>query len=122
VIIGGAKLLDSTVLAHKVVEILTDKKAIDTVLLDVRKVSLLADYFIISTGEVERHLDALLEEVGRALKAEQTLPLHTEGAAGSGWILMDYGEVIVHLLSPKMRAYYRLEELWKDARMVVRVQ
>jgi len=97
-------------------------KAVDTLLLDVRDVSLLADYFIITTGEVDRHIQALADDISRSQKAEGILPLHVEGDASSGWVLLDYGEIIVHLLSPSMRQYYRLEEFWKDAHVVVRMQ
>ena len=114
--------LDSTELAHKVIDVLLDKKGIDTLLLDVRGISLLADYFIISTGEVERQIKSMSEDVSRHLKKQGVLPSHIEGDAASGWVLMDYGEVVVHLFSPEMRDYYRLEELWRDARVVVRVQ
>ena len=118
----GEIIRDSTELAHTIVDILLDKKGIDTLLLDVREISLLADYFIISTGEVDRQIKAMSEEISQALKAEYVLPLHIEGDAESGWVLMDYGEIVVHLLSPDMRSFYRLEELWKEARVVVKVQ
>lgn len=114
--------LASTDLARKIVNILLDKKGIDTLLLDVREISLLADYFILSTGDVERQLKAMSGDISQTLKGDRVLPLHIEGDAASGWVLMDYGEVVVHLLSPEMRTFYRLEELWKDARVVVRVQ
>ena len=104
------------------VDVLADKKANDTLLLDMRDVSLLADYFLISTGEVDRQIEAMADELSHTLKREGVLPLHVEGEASSGWVLMDYGEVIVHLFSPPLRAYYRLEEFWKDAKVVVRVQ
>ena len=99
-----------------------DKKGSDTLLLDVREVSLLADYFVISTGEVERQLKAMSQELSAELKQQGVLPLHVEGDASSGWILMDYGEVVIHLFAPAVREFYRLEDLWKDARVVVRVQ
>lgn len=109
-------------MAHDIVHRLSDMKAVDTLLLDVRKVSLLADYFIVSTGEVDRHIQALAEDVRRSLKEQEILPLHVEGDAGSGWVLLDYGDIVVHLLSPRMREYYRLEEFWKEAHVVVRMQ
>jgi len=113
--------LDSSELAHKIVDVLSEKKGIDILLLDVREVSLLADYFVLCTGEVDRHVQALAEEVNRALKALEIFPLHSGGDAGSGWMLLDYGDVVVHLFAGRTREYYRLEELWKDARVVVRV-
>jgi ribosome-associated protein len=116
------ELLDSTELAHKIVDVLSEKKGIDILLLDVRQVSLLADYFIVCSGEVDRHLQALADEVGHTMKALEAFPLHGEGDASSGWVLLDYGDVVVHLFTSRMREFYRLEELWKDAHIVVRVQ
>jgi ribosome-associated protein len=104
------------------VDLLSDKQAIDTVMLDIHQVSLLADYFVISTGEVDRQIRAMADEVQKSLKADGVPASHIEGEPDSGWVLMDYGNVIVHLLSPRMRDFYRLEELWKDARVVVRIQ
>lgn len=101
---------------------LLDKKGVDTLLLDVQDISLLADYFILSTGEVERQIKAMSEAISLTLKNQAVLPLHVEGDATSGWMLMDYGEVVIHLLSPEMREYYHLEDLWRDARVVVKVQ
>ena len=101
---------------------LLDKKGIDTLLLDIRNVSLLADYFIICTGEVDRHIQGMVDELSQELQKEQVSPLHIEGDVESGWVILDYGNVVVHLFSPRMRQYYRLEELWKDARVVVRIQ
>ena len=104
------------------VDVLFDKKAVDTLLLDVREVSLLADYFLITTGEVDRQIEAMAGDLSQTLKKEGVLPLNVEGEASSGWVLMDYGDVVVHLFSPAMRAYYRLEEFWKDAKVVLRMQ
>jgi ribosome-associated protein len=118
----GEIIRDPAALARTIVDILLDKKGVDTLLLDVREISLLADYFIISTGEVDRQIKAIAEEISQTLKSEHILPLHVEGDAESGWVLMDYGEIVVHLLSPEMRSFYRLEELWKEARVVVKVQ
>lgn len=100
-----------------------EKKATDTLLLDIREISLLADYFVITTGEVDRQIEAMVEELSETLKRERrVIPLHVEGEASSGWVLMDYGSVVVHLFSPAMREYYRLEDLWKNARVLVRIQ
>jgi ribosome-associated protein len=104
------------------VDILADKKASDTLLLDVRDVSLLADFFLITTGEVDRQIEAMASDLSQVMKKDGVLPLHIEGEPSSGWVLMDYGEVVVHLFSPLMRSYYRLEEFWKDAKVVVRMQ
>jgi ribosome-associated protein len=104
------------------VDLLSDKKGVNTLLLDIRDVSILADYFVISTGEVDRQIQAMADELSHTLKKEQILPLHVEGDAASGWLLADYGDVVVHLFSARMREFYSLEDFWKGARVVVKVQ
>lgn len=109
-------------LARTIVDIISDKKGEDILLLDTRTISFIADYFVVATGESERQLKAVSDEIQKQLKANSTRPLGIEGAASSGWILLDYGSVIVHLLSPEMRDYYQLEKLWSNAPVVVRMQ
>jgi len=101
---------------------LEDRKAEDIVLLDVREVTLLADYFIICSGTSERQIRALSNDVSRQLKSEVGRPLSVEGEAGGGWVLIDYGEVIIHVFAPQTRKLYDLEGFWQEARTVVRIQ
>lgn len=91
-------------------------------LLDTRKVCSFADYFVICTGESERQLRAIYEEVEHILKKERVLPLHHEGAIDSGWLLLDYGDVIVHIFSTSEREFYQLDRLWGQADLVLRIQ
>jgi ribosome-associated protein len=91
-------------------------------LLDVREICNFADYFVLCSCDAVRQADALSDEIIRSLKQENTPPLHKEGTPDSGWVLIDYGSVIVHILSPAEREYYRLDELWKQANPVVRIQ
>lgn len=92
-------------------------------MLDIRPVSLLGDFFVVSSGESERQIRAIVDEIKLQVKKTlQTLPLRIEGTAPSGWMLMDYGGVIVHIFSPAMRDYYQLEALWSDAPVVVKMQ
>ena len=92
-------------------------------MLDLRKVSLLADYFVICSGNSERQITAILDDMVEGVRrSEQRRPLRREGRAASGWVLLDYGDVIVHVFAPAEREYYRLEELWAGATPVVRVQ
>ncbi len=72
--------------------------------------------------DADRQIDALAEEIIRVMKQESVYPLHREGTPESGWVLIDYNDVIVHILSPEEREYYRLDELWKQANPVVRIQ
>jgi len=91
-------------------------------LLDLRSISLLTDYFVICSGESERQIKAIVDEVTEKTKEEGVRPLHIEGDSSSGWVLADYGGVIVHVFAPAVRNYYQLEELWSDALVVVRMQ
>jgi len=91
-------------------------------LLDVRSVSLLADYFIIGSGDTERQLKAICDDVLERGAELSQKPLRVDGSPESGWMVVDFASVIVHIFLPAQRDYYRLEELWSDAPMVVRVQ
>jgi ribosome-associated protein len=114
--------LESTELARVAVESIADKKGADIVLLDIRPVSLLADYFVIASGETERQIKALLDAVLERLGEAKVKPLRVEGLPASGWVILDYGSVIVHLFAPDVRDYYQLERLWSRAALVVRIQ
>ena len=125
-IVGGAVLnsseLDALELARHIVDAIADKKGEDVLLLDIQDISILADYFVIGSAASERQARAIIEGVKQEVRqAFDRTPLHVEGGAATGWVLMDYGGVVVHLFSPEMRAYYDLEGLWRDARVVVRM-
>ena len=91
--------------------------------MDLRSISLLADYFVICSGESERQIKAIVDEITEKIKKEEGIrPLHIEGDPPSGWVLVDYGGVIVHVFAPAARGYYQLEKLWSDALVVVRMQ
>jgi len=92
------------------------------VLLDIRRVASFADYFVIATAENPRQMRALVGTLGKDLSKDEARLLHQEGEADSGWVLLDYGAVIVHLFSPEARGYYELEELWQAGTPVVRIQ
>ena len=117
-----ARHLESLTLANKAVESASNKQASDVVLLDTRKVCSFADYFVICSGESTRQIKTIYEEVEHALKKEGVLPHHHEGALDSGWLLIDYGDVIVHIFASFEREYYQLDELWSEATPVVRIQ
>ncbi len=91
-------------------------------LLDARKVCTFADYFVICSGEADRQIRAIFEEIEHALKKEGIPPHHHEGTVDSGWLLIDYGDVIVHIFSTEERDYYRLDKLWDEAAAVLRIQ
>ena len=110
-------------LARSIVDVLDQHKGEDILLLDLLGVCSFADYFVLCTGPSQRTLRALSEEVVRRLKADhRRIPRGVEGDASSGWVLLDYGNVIAHLMSEELRRYYRLEDVWRAGRIVLRVQ
>jgi ribosome-associated protein len=100
-----------------------EKQATDIVLLDVHEQTTIADYFIIATVETDRQAKAVEDDLWKVLQVERKIrPLGKEGTEGNsgGWILLDYGDVILHLFTPEARAYYQLEDLWATANVVVK--
>lgn len=121
--IAGESKLKSTELAHKIVDLVEDKQAVDIVLLDLRQVSLLADYFVICTSESTRQTQAIVNAVEQDLKTQGIRPFHApEGSPDAGWMLLDYADVVVHIFDAPTRSFYNLEGLWKDALVVLKIQ
>lgn len=81
-----------------------------------------ADYFIICSGDSNRQIGAIREEIEHVLKKEGILPHHSEGSIDSGWLLLDYGNVVIHVFAPLERDYYQLDKLWRKAATLVRIQ
>jgi ribosome-associated protein len=104
------------------VDAIAERLGSDIVMLDMQAVSLLADYFILCNADSTPQFNAILDEVEKQAKAAGGRRLHVEGQPVSGWVLLDYGSVVIHIFDPELRAYYDLEGLWKEARLVVRVQ
>lgn len=100
---------------HSIIEALDDKRAKDIVLLDLHEASSTLDYFIVATGESSLQLQAMEDGVKERLKTLGVLPKGVEGPS-QRWTLLDYGFVIVHLMSPEAREFYDLEGLWADAK------
>ena len=96
-------------------EIADEKKAQDIVVLDISKLTFIAEYFVICTGINERQLQTIADETKAKLKKRSIQNIGIEGYNEAKWILMDYGDVIVHLFSKEMRSFYELELLWGDA-------
>ena len=90
-------------------------------MLDIRQLTGFADYFVIMGAESRRQLEALQEDIAKALKESGATLYHKEGTAVAGWILLDYSDVIIHLLGTEERSYYGLEQLWSQAPQVVRI-
>jgi len=113
--------VDSEVLARRCVEICEDRKAENILLFDVRGASVLADFYLICSGNSEPHVRALRGRLNRDLGEEGVHP-RIEGKASSHWIVMDYGTVLVHIMAPELRDFYKIEELWNSDRVVYRSQ
>jgi len=92
-----------------------DKRAGDLVVLDVQRVSSVTDYFLICSGKSTTHLQTITDAIRGELKGEGVRLRHAEGVAESGWVLLDYGDVLMHVFLEETRAYYALERLWGDA-------
>lgn len=107
--------MDSRKLAQHCRELADDKKADELVILDVRKLSSVTDYFVIASALSDPHLRAIAEEVEVRLKEEGLLAAAVDGTATAGWIVLDYFDVIVHVMRADVRAHYDLEGLWNDA-------
>jgi ribosome-associated protein len=104
-----------------VVEVAAEKLAADIVMLDLRHVASFADYFVIMSAESSRQIEALEEDITAALKSAGVTRFHREGTPASGWVLLDFSDVVVHILGPEEREFYGLERLWARAPQVVRV-
>lgn len=115
-------LLDPGQLARAAVDAAYDKKASDVLLLDIREVTTFADYFVICSGTNRRQIQAIADAIDEQLDSQGAYLLHREGDAETGWILLDFSDVIVHILGPKEREYYDLERLWSGAKTVVYLQ
>ena len=114
--------IDPAQLARVAVDSASDKKAFDILLLDVREVTVIADYFVICSGNNTRQIQTIADTIDEELSKQGAALLHREGSAETGWILLDFGDVIVLVFGPREREYYRLERLWSGAKTVVYLQ
>ncbi|MBE6752494.1 MAG: ribosome silencing factor [Ruminococcaceae bacterium] len=101
-------------LTKKIVKALDDKLARDIEVIKTEEVTIVADYFVIATANSNTHVRALADEIEYQLEQEDIRPDHVEGRA-TGWVLMQYGGVVVHIFLEDSRQYYNLERLWDDA-------
>lgn len=109
--------------AHKsavknIARLVLDKKALGVVLLDLRKITMATDFFIIATGESDTHVRAIADYLIEQTKKKRKMrPWHIEGYEIAQWVLLDYVDFIVHIFQPESREYYNLERLWGDAKL-----
>lgn len=109
--------METKTLVEKIVKVLDEKKAEDIKVIKISELTVLADYFIIANGTSNTHVRSLAEEVEDVLSKEGTQARNIEGRS-TGWILLDYNDVVVHVFTPHDRDYYNLERLWQDADFV----
>ncbi|MEO5355874.1 MAG: ribosome silencing factor [Nitrospirae bacterium YQR-1] len=102
----------------EIVESLSEKKGDEVVVLDLRGLTPIADFFVICTGGSTSHIKALADSVESKLKERKIKPLHIEGQKNYSWVILDYGDILIHIFNPEARAYYELERFWLDARRV----
>jgi ribosome-associated protein len=100
------------------VHALDEHKAIDVMVLDLRRISDAADFFVIASGSSDTHVRTLAERVLEAVEGGGRRPHHVEGVAAGRWALLDFVDVVIHLFHPTLREYYQLERLWSDAPVV----
>ena len=101
-------------LLQKIIKILDDKKALNITHMEIKDVTTIADYFVIATGTSTTHIKSLADNIEYELKQDGVYPNKIEGYDTGTWILMDYGDVIVHILSETERDNYKIEELWEE--------
>jgi ribosome-associated protein len=111
--------IDFLKLALKAAKIADDKKSIDTVLLDVHDLTTIANYFVVTTAESTPQINAISGDIERIFKAEDAIiPVRREGISSSTWRVIDYGGLVVHVMSPQVRETYNLESLWREAKII----
>ncbi len=110
-------------LAIRIADLIADSPASNTIVLDIRELSTISDFFVICSGENERQLRAIVRDIRDGLDKVGITPRRSdEGSTASGWLLLDYGDVIVHVFDVDQRSFYRLEELWADASTVLAIE
>ena len=102
---------------ERIISLIQEKKGEDIVVQDLRKITSVSDFFIITTGNSNVHVKAIAEEIREKMKKEnKVIPWHIEGIEAQKWILIDYVDIVVHIFDPIARSYYSIEKLWKDAK------
>ena len=108
-------MMDSKEKAIYIANLAKDKKAEGIVVLDIEKLSSIANYIIICSGTSDRQVQAIAEFIEQGLKKKKIIPIGTEGVRGGRWALIDYGDIIVHIFYEPVRDFYNLEGLWAEA-------
>ncbi len=114
-------LTDYSSISRLVFDAIANKQARDILLLDVSKVTSLADYFILCTADSERQLQAISDHVQELLYYKGETIRKQQGTSDSGWVILDYGFIIIHIFTPETRRYYELEKIWKGANTLIKM-
>jgi ribosome-associated protein len=110
-------------LARRLVDAIEEKKGEDILLMDIHAQSVFADFFVLCSGTSERQIKAIVDAVLEAASKQFGVsPAHVEGKPETGWVLMDMGDLIVHVFSPSQRRFYDLESLWKESPVLLRIK
>ena len=107
--------MNSRILARTIAKTAWEKKALDIVIMDLRKLTTFTDYFVICSGTSDRQVQTIASAVEEKLTSRKRRPLGVEGQTGGHWILVDYGDVVAHIFYKDDRDHYQLEKLWADA-------
>ena len=110
--------MDSLTTAQNIVKILDDKKAINIKVLDIRELTTMADFFVVCSGNSTTQIKAIADEINEEMSKQDIKPIGREGFATASWVLIDYGDVIVHIFNHESRDFYSIEHLWADAKEV----
>jgi ribosome-associated protein len=108
-------------IAHTIVSTLEEKKGENIQLLDIHEIASFADYFVICSGTSDRMLGSLAAAVDESVKKTYGINCRTEGHTSTGWVLVDVGDVVVHLFYADVRDYYQLEQLWEEGKVLLRL-
>jgi ribosome-associated protein len=119
---GRATEYEASAVAREIVDVAVDRKAVDVTLLDIHDVTTFAEFFVIATGTSDRQISAISRAIQDRMSDDGVQILHVEGVPADGWILLDYGQVVVHIFAEEQRAYYDLERRWKDAPTLLKIQ
>lgn len=103
--------------AEAIAKVLSDKKGMDVAVIDISPKASFADFFVLASGGSDRQVAALVESVEDLMEPQGVFPKSVEGRKTSGWILMDYGDVVVNVMTPEMREKYNIERIWGDCEL-----
>ncbi len=112
---GGDCLLNAKEIARMAADAAVGKKAEDIIILDLSDLLGIVDYFVICEGKNDRQVDYISDSIKEELRKDRVKPFGVEGNGRAGWVLLDYGSVVIHVFTTEVRQYYQIERLWKDA-------